>query len=257
MRRAGLIAAVAVAVVVLAGGATWLVAFRDTVDPVTVDEAVTSFRTDTEPAPEGSSPIPEGVYAYGTDGFERTDALTGVTHAYPGSSTITVKSTACGASLTWRVLRGRSTTWEYCVTDNGWYLKSQKERHTFFGRTETTAYRCADTPIRPARRPVGLGWRVSCSTDGASERGSARIAGRRPWWPVADGPRRVAVLVRKATTFSGEIRGTARHDLWFDETSGLPIRLDLVSRTTSESPIGDVRYEEDVTLRLLSLEPRR
>jgi hypothetical protein len=257
VRRAGVIAAVILGVAVLVGAVTWLVAFRDTAEPVTVDEAVTSFRTDTEPAPGAAAPTPEGVYAYGTDGFETTDALTGVTHHYPRRSTITVRAAPCGVSLIWRVLEGRSTAWRYCITDDGWYLQSQDERHTFFRRTETTAYTCADTPIRPARRPVGLSWRVSCSTDGATETGTARIVGRRPWWPVAGGPRRRAVLVRKSTSFGGEIRGTARHDLWFDEASGLPIRIDMVSRTTNDSPIGDVRYEEDVTLRLLSLEPRR
>jgi len=47
VRRAGLIAAGTVGVIVLAGATTWLVTFRDTAEPVTVDEAVTSFRTDT------------------------------------------------------------------------------------------------------------------------------------------------------------------------------------------------------------------
>jgi hypothetical protein len=31
----------------------------------------------------------------------------------------------------------------------------------------------------------------------------------------------------------------------------------MVSRTTNDSPVGDVHYEEDVTLLLTSLTPRR
>jgi hypothetical protein len=31
----------------------------------------------------------------------------------------------------------------------------------------------------------------------------------------------------------------------------------MISRTTNDSPVGDVHYEEDVVLRLLSLRPRR
>jgi len=61
VRRGRPIAAVTVGPIVLAGAATRLVAFRDTADPVTVDEAVTSFRTDTEPAASRPSPIPEGA----------------------------------------------------------------------------------------------------------------------------------------------------------------------------------------------------
>jgi hypothetical protein len=43
-----LIAVAAVGVIVLAGAVTWLVEFHDTAEPVAVDEAVTSFRTQTD-----------------------------------------------------------------------------------------------------------------------------------------------------------------------------------------------------------------
>ncbi|HEU4972947.1 MAG TPA: hypothetical protein VFT35_13585, partial [Gaiellaceae bacterium] len=124
MRRAGLIAAGVVGVVVLAGLGAWLALFRDTAEPVSVEEAITSFRTETEPS-AATSPIPPGVYVYGTDGYETTDALTGVTHRYPKSSTITVAAADCGVTLTWRVLKGRSTVWTFCHTDTGWELRSQ------------------------------------------------------------------------------------------------------------------------------------
>jgi hypothetical protein len=256
VRRAGLIAAGTLGVVAIAGAAAWYVAFRDTAEPVTVDAAVRSFRTDTEATPPGPSPIPEGVYVYTTRGFEKTDALTGVTHRYPARSTITVAAHECGVSLTWRVLKGRSTEWVYCATPAGWELRSQDERHTFFGRTERTAYTCENTPIRPARAPVGMHWEVSCSTDGALEDGTAKVVERRTW-SLRGGSTGTGVLIRKSTRFTGDIRGTARHDLYFDSRTGLPVTITMVSRTTTSSPIGDVRYDEDVMLRLLSLEPRR
>ncbi|HET9462207.1 MAG TPA: hypothetical protein VFO56_09750, partial [Gaiellaceae bacterium] len=149
MRRAGFIAAGVVGAFAVAIAAVWLFVLRDTAEPVTVDEAVTSFRTDTEPTPGAPSPIPEGVYVYETDGVEKTDALTGVTHRYPKRSTITVRAAECGASLLWRVLKGRTTEWIFCTTAEGWELASQDERHTFFGRTEPTTYRCTRTLIRP------------------------------------------------------------------------------------------------------------
>ena len=145
-------------------------------------------------------------------------------------------------SLTWRVLKGRSTEWVYCVTRDGWELRSQDERHSFFGRTERTTYLCDATPIRPAEPRVGMKWRVTdCATDGTTERGFVR---------VVDMPRaRVGetnvntVHVRKTTRLAGASRGTSRHDLWFDAATGLPVKLALVSRTTSDSPIGDVGYD--------------
>ena len=191
MRRAGLIAAGVVGVVVLAGLGAWLALFRDTADPVTVEDAVASFRMETDGS-ASASPIPPGVYVYGTDGSESTDALTGVTHRYPNRSTITVAAAECGASFTWRVLKGRSTEWRFCLTDDGWQLRAQDERHTLYGRTERTTYICKDTPILPSRHPRRqLAGRVG---DRRRERGRHR-ADRRAAAVVA-GCRRARALLR-------------------------------------------------------------
>jgi hypothetical protein len=256
VRRAGVIAAGVVGVVVLAGLGVWLAFLRDTAEPVTVEDAIASFRAETEAASASASPIPPGVYVYGTDGSESTDALTGVTHRYPKRSTITVAAAECGVSLTWRVLQGRSTEWRLCLTDGGWQLRAQDERHTFYGRTERTTYICEDTPILPARHPVGSSWPVACATDGAIETGMARVVARSPWL-LAGGRSRPSVLVRKATTFRGDIRGSARYAFWSPVGGGGRWRLDWPPPTTNESPVGDVHYREDVVLRLLSPEPRR
>jgi hypothetical protein len=255
VRRAGLIAAGVVGVLAIAGVGAWLAFFRDTAEPVTVGEAVTSFRTDTEAAPEAATPIPQGVYIYATSGYEKTDALTGITHPYPRRSTITVAAAPCGMSLTWRVLEGRSTAWTFCVTDEGWQLRTQDERHTFFGRTETTTYTCENTPMLPADR-TPTRWPVSCSTGDAEEAGVARV--------VPGGVLRVGDTVfpvrqvRKMTTFTGSIRGSSRYDFWFHTRVRVPpVRIVMISRTTNDSPVGDAYYEEDVRLTLLSLRPRR
>jgi hypothetical protein len=254
VKRAGLIAAAVLGVSVLAGGVTWLVVFRDTAEPVTVGEAVTSFRTETEQAPSGPSPIPEGVYVYATTGFEKTDALTGVTHRYPGRSTMSVAAADCGFSLTWRMLKGRSTTWTICVADDGWELRSQDERHTFFGHTARTTYTCQETPIRTTQ-PAQARWPVSCATDDARERGVVRVVAGVSV-PVA-GVSVATQHVRKVTTFEGAIRGSSRYDFWFGDRDGLPVKIVMTTHTTNDSPVGAVHYEEAVALRLVSLEPRR
>jgi hypothetical protein len=256
MSRTGVLAAVAVVVgaLALAAVGAWYVLLRDTAEPVTVAEAVTSFRTDTEPTPEAPSLIPEGVYVYETEGSERTDALTGATHRYPQRSTITVRRAGCGVSLLWQVLEGRSTEWTYCTGPHGWSLAGQDERHTFFGRAESTTYVCDEVLIRPATRSTGA-LELSCSTGTAEERGTVGLLGHE-LLQVAREP--VATEhVRKTSQFTGEIRGTSRHDIWFDSESGVPVKLVMASRTTNDSPVGDVHYEERVTLRLTTLEPRR
>ena len=143
---------------------------------------------------------PEGVYVYRTHGFEKTDALTGVTHRYPARSTITVTGDPCGFRLRWDVLEGRSTTWTVCVGP---------------GRVV-------------ARETLRFG-----------------------------GMRVETVHVRRRTSLTGSIRGRSTQDAWLARESGVPVRLDLTTHTTNDSAVGDVHYEEDVVLRLTSLEPRR
>jgi hypothetical protein len=254
MSRRGIVAGGALVAAAVAGAAAWWFVLRDPTEPVDVAEVVTSFRTETEPG--GASPIPEGVYVYATNGLERTSALTGKTHRYPKRSTITVTAADCGVSLRWQVLDGRSTEWVYCVTDDGWELASQDERHTFFGTTESTTYTCEGTPIRPRER---LGpderWAVSCETEDAGERGIAFVVARET--QDVGGESVETEHVRKKTEFSGAIRGFAQHDLWFDSKSGVPVKIAMVSQTRNDSPVGEVTYDEDVTLVLSSLEPRR
>jgi len=253
MSRGGIVAAGALAAVAVAGAAAWWLVLRDPTEPVDVEDAVTSFRTETEPG--ASSPIPEGVYVYDTDGFERTSALTGKVHRYPKHSTITVTATGCGARLFWQVLDGRSTEWVYCVTDDGWDVASQDERHTFFGTTERTTYTCENTPIRPTASSPPSRWHVHCATDSSEELGVGRLLGAERI-RVAGKPV-ITEHVSKKTTFSGEIRGTSQHDIWFRSKTGVPVKIVMVSRTTNDSLVGDVTYDEDVTLVLASLEPRR
>jgi hypothetical protein len=57
--------------------------------------------------------------------------------------------------------------------------------------------------------------------------------------------------------FSGAIRGTSRYDFVLDRQSGIPLRIAMESKTTNDSPVGAVHYEERVVLRLTSLTPRR
>jgi hypothetical protein len=257
MSRAVGVAAGVVAALVVAAVATWYFVVRDATEPVGVDEAVTSFRTDTESVPgpgAGESLIPEGVYVYETDGFEQTDALLGEKHDYPARTTITVTAAGCGSSLLWRPVTGRSTRLVVCATRDGWELRTQDERHTFYGQTETTTYRCEDTLVRPGDESTRE-WDVSCTTGSTDETGTGTLVGRET---IRVGGEAVeAEHVRRGTTLTGETRGSTTHDIWFDPATGVPVKLVLVSHTANDSPIGEVHYDEDVTLVLTSLEPRR
>jgi len=244
-------AAVAGGAAVCVLGAWWFL-LRDVARPASVGDAVAAYRRD---AAGATRAMPAGVYLYATSGSERTDALGGVTHRYPRTSTVTVTAAPCGIRLRWDVLRGRSTTWWVCTGAGNWSERSRSERHTFFGVTDRTTYVCKRTPFRPAGDRPATAFVVDCSTGKATERGRGRVVGRET---VSVGDTRVpTVHLRTETSFSGETTGTATYDFWLARKNGMPVRVTMLSRTTSGSLIGDVHYDERVSLRLTSLVPRR
>jgi hypothetical protein len=247
---AGIAAVAGVAAVGLLGA--WWFLLRDVSTPASVTDAIAAYRAQGE---RGAPPIPPGVYLYATDGSEQTDALRGITHTYPSTSTITVNGAPCGVRLRWDVLEGRSTTWTACTASRGWAARSRDERHRFFGVTEKTTYTCTDTPFRPAGDRPGAAFTVSCSTGEARETGPGRVVGRETV-DVGDTPV-PAVHIRTTTSFAGATTGSATYDFWLARDTGLPVRITMVSRTTNGSLIGDVHYDERVSLRLTSLGPRR
>jgi hypothetical protein len=224
-------------------------------EPASVEDAVAAFRAELGGRDPEDEPLPEGVYVYATEGYEKTDALVGVTNRYPPRSTITITRGGCGFRMRWDVTEGRSTTWTVCTGRDGWLLASQDERHTFFGRTERTTYRCVDTPFRPADESPGSSVEALCATGAARERGRVVVVGREL---VSIGGKEVdAVHIRRSTTLTGTSRGRTRHDVWLNRVTSIPVQLVLRTQTANDAPVGEVLYEEDVTLRLESLDPRR
>lgn len=247
---AGIAAVAGVAAVGLLGA--WWFLLRDVSAPASVSDAVAAYRQQGE---GGASPIPPGVYLYSTHGSERTDALRGATHTYPSTSTITVTAAPCGVRLRWDVLEGRSTTWTACTGSRGWAERSRDERHRFFGVTQKTTYICTGTPFRPVGDRPGTTFTVSCSTGEAREHGPGRVV-RKEMVDVGDTPV-PSIRIRTTTSFSGATTGSATYDFLLARATGLPLRITMVSRTTNGSLIGDVHYQERVSLQLTSLAPRR
>jgi hypothetical protein len=134
-------------------------------------------------------------------------------------------------------------------------VRTRDERHTFFGIEDRRAYGCGVTPFRPAGDTPGATFPVACTTGSATERGQGRVLACES--VEVGGSDVECTRVRTQTTFAGDTRGTATYDFWLARDTGLPLRVEMRSRTTNGSPIGDVHYEEDVTLVLTSSTPRR
>lgn len=254
-RRTKLIILVVAAVVAVAVAAVvaWRVFLHDTATPASVADALARYRAE---AAAGETPIPQGVYAYRTTGSESISALGGTTHRYPRRSTITVTKAPCGMTLRWDVLTTRWNTWTVCVKgERSQSLDGWVEHHVFFGQDDETRWDCNGAPW--LTDPSGIGTRTSqlCDGDDATQAGTVDVLDE-VTIPVGGVPVQTIHMRVKADE-DGASRGPLVEERWVERETGLPVRIRYGVRTSNDSPIGDVTFEEGYDLRLVSLEPRR
>jgi hypothetical protein len=222
--------------------------FQDTAKPASVAAAVAQFRRG------GASGRGAGVYVYATKGGESVHAFVSAHHVYPARTSLIVARVKCGIRLHWAALEGRSTTWTVCRTSLGFELRVSDEVHRFFGQTDRTVYTCAGA-VLGATSGAGGDRPFRCRSAHGYENGRVHVFGRAR---LLIGGRQVAALhVRTAGRVGGGDTGSEVVDWWLQPDSGLPLRLDLISRTSRPLTIGRARYREDAVLRLVATSPLR
>ena len=267
--------------VVLVGVAVAVGVLRDPARPVSVEDAVESYRDrdagDTGGATDGGGPATgdppaAGVYVYTTTGSEGVDALDGTTHTYPATSTITVTSTGDGCLTTrWAPLEQRWDEEVLCPDDDGgWSRVATTVHHSFLNQDETRASTCDGPGFVPA--PGGddgqgdgatggeATW--TCESQGSGRsgeslaEGTVGVVGRDI--VTVEGVDHPALHVRYEDEVGGETTGTGTLDRWY-ALDRLPLLLRAVGSASSSSDtvIGTVDYHEDYELVLASWEPQR
>jgi hypothetical protein len=235
----------AVAAIAAVLGAAWASGLfsTDAARPASAGSALERFRA-SDPHPE---PL-DGVYTYRTRGGESLDVLGGRRHRYPKTTTITVVEVPPCVRLRWDALADRSTTWTLCTSSGSVDLRSLDEVHSFLGQTDRTLYAC--TP------QTGDHSRFHCRSRHSVETGQESIAGS---VGLDVGGKRVRALrVRMTADVSGGNHGVETVDWWLLPGRALPLELVVSSRTSRSEPlIGQAHYQEDATLRLLSMTPKR
>ena len=221
----------------------------DKATPVSIQAVLERFHE----GERGSGKL-EGVYLYGTRGEESVDALGGATHRYPKATTITLVTVPCGMRLRWQPFEERSATWTLCATSSGIELAGWEVAHEFFGQADRTTYDCTDSVLVPAaERSEASPFR--CRSESGQGTGETRVLGVET---VAVGSSRLkAVHVRTVSDVTGGDGGREITEWWLDERSGLPVRIELMNRTSRKILIGTVHYSEDADLRLRSTKPLR
>ena len=110
-----------------------------------------------------------GVYVYTTTGGDSVDALGGVSHDYPASTTITVTLADCGVLQRWDVAAERWEAWQRCLTDGEVAETRRTTYDEFFGIGQTDTYECVGE-ARPVDASSAMSWSRTCRQGGQGGR---------------------------------------------------------------------------------------
>jgi hypothetical protein len=205
----------------------------------------------------------EGVYVYDTSGGEEIDppAFGRQAHTYPATSTITVQRDGCGTTSTWKPLEERFDRWSTCRESSRVLLRRVTEHFEFFNQTDEETYVCSPDSVDFVLAATGgATYQAGCTSGGSNNTKASRfdVTGKvQGVENIAVGGVTVhAVHVVERIVASGGTTGETKRERWFDLATGLLVRLESVSTARSTTPIGDVPYEEHVSLALTSLTPQ-
>jgi hypothetical protein len=200
--------------------------------------------------------VEPGVYLYRTAGSESIDAMSGVAHDYPTETPITVTAEGCGVKLRWDALQERREEWRLCATPAGIELQRESLQYHEFFEQETPEVVLCDRSVTV----------VPLSDESVDPLPLTCTIEDRPWLPVWE------VLEADTRQIEGEpvevrhVRMTIANDEhyfehyvadWMLAPSGLPIELTVTKQSKSDSIVGDVVYNEQLQLELISLDPLR
>jgi hypothetical protein len=228
---------------------------------------VAAATTSSEPtaAAPPAPPLPSaGVYVYATTGHEGVDALSGSSHTYPEETTVTLTIGDDGCVHTrWDALRQRWNDETVCRRGRRWMLKEKTVFHSFFRQSERRHFVCdADSVALPARLIPDTTFNAACTSGGGSQSGrsteaiTGTVIGDEQL--AIDGRMVDVIHIRYEMEIAGESSGHNQLDRWIWRDSPPLVVLETSRQTTtSETVIGDVHYDEDYELSVLSLEPRR
>lgn len=251
------------AAVALAGYVAVRVATRESSEPASVTAAIERFRA----LPRSARTLPErlrghvpqpGVYVYATRGFEVSHVLGTRRHAYPRRTTIVYGVTPRGCVRTrWDALATRHDATLACRRAGGsWRLVAQSEEHEFAGHVDRRAYTCTPrSSAWPASLRSGETWTSRCAIAGTTTVDAGTVLGWRTL--VLLGRRTRTLLLRTTTRVSGETTGAGTAFAWVLPDTRLVVRRTIANASTTGTIVGDVRYEERVTLVLTTARPRR
>ena len=179
-------------------------------------------------------------------------------HPYPRRTAITVSVTPRGCLRSrWDALATRHDGTLSCPRADGtFHLIDEDEEHAFAGHLDQRAYVCTPSSTAgPARLAGGVTWHSRCAIPGTTTIDDGSVLGPRTL--TLDGARIRTILLRTSTRVSGDTTGVGTTLTWVLPRNRLIVRRTIANTNTTDTLVGDVRYEEQATLALTTASPRR
>lgn len=192
-----------------------------------------------------------GVYVYTTTGGDSVDALDGVSHDYPASTTITVTLADCGVLQRWDVAAERWEAWQRCLTDGGLAETRRTTYDEFFGIGQTDTYECVGE-ARPVDASSAMSWSRTCRQGEREDVYAGTVVGIEQ---LDVGAMTVQVLHVRVTIDNGREADRQVIDSWYLLGSDLLLAQSASNRTTNDTAFGEIHYVEEYEIRLTSLDP--
>jgi hypothetical protein len=284
-RRRSILTIAALVVAALAGVAfvvmhTFLTGGGETSE-IPLDEIVRRYEASTPPPPSAPAPTPAlrstraaplttastaprttvekpvsvlpapGVYVYTTIGGDSVDALGGVSHDYPASTTITVTPADCGVLQRWDVVAERWEAWQRCLADGGVAETRRTTYDEFFDIGQTDTYECFGE-TRPVDASSAMSWSRTCRQGEREDVYAGTVVGVEQ---LEVGVMTVQALHVRVTIDNGREADRQVTDSWYQLGSDLVLAQSASNRTTNDTAFGEIHYVEEYEIRLTSFDP--
>ena len=200
----------------------------------------------TEPIAAGLRLPKHGVYPVALRGGEQLDLATGAERTYPDEGFVTVTPVECGVDIRTDFLVERWQSLEFCKTENGIELGTERIFHSFFGLDDLAVRSCSASPVSVD----ATSWRCQSETSVADRAMTTERVMR-----VVAGEER-EVIVFTAELVEGDHPDNVEFiELWVDVATGMTVQERRTYDFVLDTPLGDAGYTEEYEWWVTSLEP--
>ena len=212
-------------------------------------EPATTSTTSTLPAEPATTrvPLPEpGVYPVALQGGEQLDLATGAERTYPDEGFVTVTPVECGVDIRTDFVVERWQSLEFCETENGIELGTERIFHSFFGLDDLAVRSCTASPVSVD----ATSWRCESDTSVAGRAVTTERVVR-----VVAGEEREVIVFTAELVEGDHPDNVELIELWVDVATGMTVQEWRTYDFVLDTPLGAAGYTEEYEWWVTSLEP--